>query len=115
MLLQGNLVEDTFVGFVIGGRCVSEFISSSYYFPAFVAYVFPAVLPMAGRFFWDGWPIHGDMMVVFAVTITLAAYNSARGFATGLHLNLDLTERTRELTVANSRLELEMGQRGVVE
>jgi signal transduction histidine kinase len=70
---------------------------------------------MAGRFFWDGWPIHGDMMVVFAATITLAAYHSARGFATGLHLNLDLTERTRELTAANSRLELEMVQRRVAE
>src|SRR5437016_3838569 len=115
LLLPGNLVEETFVAFVIGGMCVASLISFSYYFPAFVAYVFPAVLPMAGRFFWDGWPIHGDMMVVFAVTITLAAYNSARGFATGLHLNLDLTERTRELTAANSRLELEKVQRGVAE
>ena len=115
MLLPGNLVEETFVAFVIGGMCVASLISFSYYFPAFLAYVFPAVLPMAGRFFWDGWPIHGDMMVVFAVTITLAAYHSARGFATGLHLNLDLTERTRELTAANSRLELEMVQRRVVE
>jgi signal transduction histidine kinase/CheY-like chemotaxis protein len=115
LLLPGNLVEQTFVAFVIGGMCVASLISFSYYFPAFVAYVFPAVLPMAGRFFWDGWPIHGDMMVVFAVTITLAAYNSVRGFATGLHLNLDLTERTRELTAANSRLELEMVQRRVAE
>jgi len=115
LLLPGNLVEETFVAFVIGGMCVASLISFSYYFPAFLAYVFPAVLPMAGRFFWDGWPIHGDMMVVFAVTITLAAYHSARGFSTGLHLNLDLTERTRELTAANSRLELEMVQRRVVE
>ena len=115
LLLPGNLVEETFVAFVIGGMCVASLISFSYYFPAFIAYVFPAVLPMAGRFFWDGWPIHGDMMVVFAATITLAAYNSARGFANGLHLNLDLTERTRELTAANSRLELEMVQRRVAE
>src|SRR5439155_1885887 len=89
--------------------------SFSYYIPAFVAYVFPAVLPLAGRFFWDGWSIHGDMMVVFAVTITLAAHNSARGFATGLRLNLDLSERTRDLTAANSRLEIEVVQRRVVE
>src|SRR5437016_10894191 len=115
LLLPGNLVEETFVAFVIGGMCVASLISFSYYFPAFIAYVFPAVLPMAGRFFWDGWPIHGDLMVVFAATITLAAYNSARGFANGLLLNLDLTERTRELTAANSRLELEKVQRGVAE
>ena len=115
LLLPGNLVEQTFVAFVIGGMCVASLISFSNYFPAFVAYVFPAVLPLAGRFFWDGWPVHGDMMVVFAVTIALAAYNSARGFATGLRLNLDLTERTRELTAANSRLELEMVQRKAAE
>ncbi len=115
LLLPDNLVEQTFVAFVIGGMCVASLISFSYYIPAFVAYVFPAVLPLAGRFFWDGWPVHGDMMVVFAVTITLAAYNSARGFATSLRLNLDLTERTRELTAANSRLEIEIVQRGVAE
>ena len=49
MLLPGNLVEETFVAFVIGGMCVASLISFSNYFPAFVAYVFPAVLPMAGR------------------------------------------------------------------
>src|SRR5467141_4095548 len=65
---------------VLTVNLVNSLISFSYYFPAFVAYVFPAVLPMAGRFFWDGWAIHGDLMVVFAATITLAAYNSARGF-----------------------------------
>jgi signal transduction histidine kinase/CheY-like chemotaxis protein len=115
LLLPDNLVEQTFVAFVIGGMCVASLVSFSYYIPAFVAYVFPAVLPLAGRFFLDGWAIHGDMMVVFAVTITLAAYNSARGFGTGLRLNLELTERTRELTAANSRLEMEIAQRGAAE
>ena len=115
VLLPGNLVEETFVAFVIGGMCVASLISFSYYFPAFIAYVFPAVLPMAGRFFWDGWPVHGDMMIVFAVTIALAAFNSARGFATGLRLNFDLTERTRQLTATNSRLEQEMAQRRAAE
>lgn len=115
LLLPDNLVEQTFVAFVIGGMCVASLISFSYYIPAFVAYVFPAVLPLAGRFFWDGWPVHGDMMVVFAVTITIAAFNSARGFATGLRLNFELTERTRELTTTNSLLEMEIAQRGVAE
>src|SRR5437868_4979639 len=115
LLLPGNLVEQTFVAFVIGGMCVASLVSFSYHFPACIAYVFPAVLPMAGRFFWDGWPVHGDMMVVFSVTIALAAYNSARTFATGLRLNVDLTERTREVTATNLRLEQEMAQRRAVE
>jgi signal transduction histidine kinase/ActR/RegA family two-component response regulator len=115
LLLPDNLVEQTFVAFVIGGMCIAALVSFSYYLPAFIAYVFPASLPMAGRFFFDGWPVHGDMMIVFAVAVTLAAYNSSRGFATGVRLNFDLTERTKDLSAANERLEMEIAQRRLVE
>jgi signal transduction histidine kinase/ActR/RegA family two-component response regulator len=114
-LLSDNLVEQTFVAFVIGGICVASLVSFSYYLPAFTAYVFPASLPLAGRFFVDGWPIHGDMLIVFAVAITLAAYNSSRGFTMGLRLNFELIGRTKELTAANERLEMEITQRKVAE
>src|SRR5436190_17046756 len=80
LLLPDNLVEQTFVAFVIGGMCAASLVAFSNYLPAFIAYVFPASLPLAGRFFLDGWTVHGDMMVVFAVTISLAACNSTRGF-----------------------------------
>ena len=115
LLLPDNLVEQTFVAFVIGGMCIASLVSFSFYLPAFIAYVFPASLPLAGRFFWDGWPVHGDMMVVFAVAIALAAYKSSRDFALGLRLNFDLIERTRELTDANVRLEDEIARRRVAE
>jgi signal transduction histidine kinase/CheY-like chemotaxis protein len=115
LLLPDSLVEQTFVAFVIGGMCVASLVSFSFYLPAFIAYVFPASLPLAGRFFLDGWPVHGDMMVVFALAITLAAYKSSRGFAIGLRLNFDLTERTKELSAANTRLEREIAQRRVAE
>src|SRR6202048_3525618 len=114
-LLPDNLVEQTFVAFVIGGMCAASLVSFSYYLPAFVAYVFPASLPLAGRFFLDGWTVHGDMMVVFAAAMTLAAYNSTRAFSNGLRLNFDLSEKTRELTATNSLLEMEIAQRGVAE
>jgi signal transduction histidine kinase/CheY-like chemotaxis protein len=115
LLLPDSLVEQTFVAFVIGGMCVASLVSFSFYLPAFTAYVFPAALPLAGRFFWDGWPVHGDMMVVFALAITLAAYKSSRGFATGLRLNFDLIEKTKELTAANIRLKEEIAQRRAAE
>ena len=115
LLLPDNLVEQTFVAFVIGGMCAASLVSFSYYLPAFIAYVFPASLPLAVRFFLDGWTVHGDMMVVFAAAITLAAYNSTRACADGLRLNCDLTERTRELTAANTQLETEIAQRKVAE
>jgi signal transduction histidine kinase/CheY-like chemotaxis protein len=114
-LLSDNLVEETFVAFVIGGMCVASLVSFACHIPAFVAYVFPASLPLAARFFMDGWPVHGDMMVVFAVAITVAACNSSRGFAAGLRTNLELRERTKQLAIANGRLKLEIEQRSSVE
>jgi signal transduction histidine kinase len=115
LLLPDSLVEQTFVAFVIGGMSAASLVAFSNYLPAFIAYVFPASLPLAGRFFLDGWTVHGDMMVVFAVTISLAACNSARGFVDGLRLNCDLTEKTKELVSANKRLHLEMEQRRTAE
>jgi signal transduction histidine kinase/CheY-like chemotaxis protein len=55
------------------------------------------------------------MMVVFAAAITLAAYNSTRAFSNGLRLNFDLSEKTKELSAANERLEREIAQRKVAE
>jgi signal transduction histidine kinase/CheY-like chemotaxis protein len=115
ILLPDNLVGQTFVAFVIGGMCAASLVAFSNYLPAFIAYVFPASLPLAGRFFLDGWTVHGDMMLVFAAAITLAACNSTRGFVNGLHLNFDLTAKTKELISANQRLQLEIGQRRVAE
>jgi signal transduction histidine kinase/ActR/RegA family two-component response regulator len=114
-LLPDNLVEQTFLAFVIGGMCVASLVSFSYYLPAFIAYVFPASLPLAGRFFLDGWTVHGDMLVVFAVAITLAAYNSTGAFSDSLRLNLELTEKTEQLTATNHRLEMEISQRRATE
>jgi signal transduction histidine kinase/CheY-like chemotaxis protein len=114
-LLPDNLVEETFVAFVIGGMSVASLVSFACYTPAFVAYVFPASLPLAARLFMDGWPVHSDMIVVFAVAITVAACNSNRGFTAALRTNLELRERTKQLAVANGRLELEIEQRSSVE
>lgn len=111
LLLSNNLVEQTFVAFVIGGMSIASLVAFSNYLPAFIAYVFPAALPLAGRLFLDGWTVHGDMMIVFAAAITLAAYNAARGFTNGLQLNLELMEKSDLLTAANAQLEVEIEQR----
>ena len=115
LLLPDSLVEQTFVAFVIGGMCVASLVAFSFYLPAFTAYVFPASLLPAGRFFLDGWTVHGDIMVVFALAITLAAYKSSHSFANGLRLNFDLIEKTKALSAANTRLEGEIAQRRVAE
>jgi signal transduction histidine kinase/CheY-like chemotaxis protein len=111
LLLSDNLVEQTFVAFVIGGISIASLVAFSNYLLAFIAYVLPASLPVAGRLFLDGWTVHGDMMVVFAAAITLVAWNSSRDFAKGLLLNLELREKSDQLAAANIRLELEIEQR----
>jgi signal transduction histidine kinase/CheY-like chemotaxis protein len=113
--LSDNLVEQTFVAFAIGGMCAASLVAFSNYLPAFIAYVLPASLPLAGRFFLDGWTVHGDMMVVFAAAIILAACNSTRGFVDGLRLNIDLAKKSGQVSAANRRLLLEMEQRRIVE
>ena len=47
MLLPDNLLEQTFLAFVIGGMCAGALVSLSYYLPAFIAYVYLSALPLA--------------------------------------------------------------------
>jgi signal transduction histidine kinase len=64
----------------------------------------------------------GCMTVVFAGAVTFAARHFNRAFVGGFRLNLDLSERTKELTqrteeliALNSRLEAEIAQREAAE
>src|ERR1700674_3727981 len=118
LLLPDNIVERTFLAFVIGGMCAGALVSLSYYLPAFIAYVFSAALPLAGSFLFDGKTVYvamGCMALVFVAAVTFAAHHFNRAFVSGMRLNLDLSERTEELTAANSRLEAEVAQRKVAE
>src|SRR6516225_4256248 len=117
LLLPDNIVEQTFLAFVIGGMCAGALVSLSYYLPAFVAYVFASALPLAASFLLDGRTVYvamGSMAVVFVAAMTFAAHHFNRTFVRGVRLNLDLKERTEELTkrteeliAVNVRLEAE--------
>jgi hypothetical protein len=101
LLLPDNIVERTFLAFVIGGMCAGALVSLSYYLPAFIAYVFSAALPLAGSFLFDGKTVYvamGCMALVFVAAVTFAAHHFNRAFVSGMRLNLDLSERTEELT-----------------
>jgi signal transduction histidine kinase len=125
LLLPDNIVEQTFLAFVVGGMCAGALVSLSYYLPAFIVYVFCSAFPLAGSFLLDGRTVYvamGCMAVVFVAAVTFAAHHFNRAFVGGVRLNLDLsarsdelTKRTEELTAANSRLEAEAAQRKVAE
>jgi len=121
LLLPDNIVEQTFFAFVIGGMCAGALVSLSYYLPAFVAYTYSSALPLAAGFLLNGRTVYvamGCMTVVFVAAITFAAHRFNRAFVSGLRLNLDLSERTeeltkrtKELTAVNARLQAEIAQR----
>ena len=125
MLLPDNLLEQTFLAFVIGGMCAGALVSLSYYLPAFIAYVYLSALPLAAGFLLDGGKLYfamGCMAVVFVAAVTFAAHHFNRAFLSGVRLNLDLSDRTEELTrrtneliEANTRLQSEIAQREAAE
>ena len=125
MLLPDNLLEQTFLAFVIGGMCAGALVSLSYYLPAFIAYVYFSALPLAAGFLLDGGKLYvamGCMAVVFVAAVTFAAHHFNRAFLSGVRLNLDLFDRTEELTrrtneliEANTRLQSEITQREAAE
>src|SRR5215813_10883009 len=90
-----------------------------------MAYVYSSVLTLAGGFLLDGRTVYvamGCMTVVFAAAVTFAAHHFNRAFVSGLRLNLDLSDRTEELTqrteeliAVNTRLEAEITQRQAAE
>src|ERR1700730_13502226 len=125
LLLPDNMVQQTFLAFVIGGMCAGALASLSYYLPALLAYVYSSALPWAASFLLDGRTVYvgmGCMAVVFIAAVTFAAYHFNRAFVRGLRLNLDLSKRTAELTkrteeliAVNTRLEVEIAQREAAE
>src|SRR5712671_6844476 len=125
LLLSDNILEQTFLVFVIGGMSAGALVSLAYHLPTYIAYVFSAVMPLSSIFILDGRTVHvtmGVMLVVFVAALTFAAHHFNSAFVRGLRLNLDLserteelTQRTEELTALNARLEGEITQRKVAE
>jgi signal transduction histidine kinase/ActR/RegA family two-component response regulator len=101
--------------------CAGALVSLSYYLPAFLFYAYFSVLPLACGFLLAGGTLFvamGCMALVFAAAVTFAAHHFNRSFVRGLRLNLDLSERTDELTrrteqlvAVNTQLQAEIAQR----
>jgi signal transduction histidine kinase/CheY-like chemotaxis protein len=125
LLLSDNILEQIFLVFVIGGMSAGALVSLAYHLPTYIAYVFSAVMPLSSILMLDGRAVHlamGGMLVVFVAALTFAAHHFNRSFVHGLRLNLDLrerteelTQRTEELTALNALLEGEITQRKVAE
>jgi len=117
-LFPDDIFAQTFLTFVIGGMCAGALASLSYHLPTFVAYVAPATLPLALRLLIEGGAVHAAMaamVVVFALALSVAAYNVARSLERAIRLQLELSRRTADLSLANTRLEAEISERRAAE
>jgi len=89
-LLSDNVLEQTFLVFVIGGMSAGALVSLAYHLPTYIAYVFSAVMPLSVIFVLEGRTVHvtmGGMLVVFIAALTFAAHHFNSAFVRGLRLN----------------------------
>jgi signal transduction histidine kinase len=117
-LFPDEIFAQTFLSFVIGGMCAGALASLSYHLPAYIAYVVPATLPLALLLLIEGGVVHAAMaamVVVFVFALSVAAYNVAHSLERATKLQLELSRRTSDLSVANARLEAEISERRAAE
>ena len=74
-----------FVALVIAGMCAGAATVHAAYFPAVVAFILPAITPLAANFFIEGdrlQTISGVMACVFGISLCIASLKFRGGSAT---------------------------------
>lgn len=107
-----------FLGFVIGGLCAGSVTVNSAHLASVLAFVWPATLPLALRFFLQGSALDaasGAMTVVFAAALSVTASKFHSFFGRAFKLQVELEKRTRELYSANARLQAEVTEHQATE
>ena len=103
-----------FWAFVIGGMCAGTMSVNSAHMPTVLAFILPASLPLAGRFFAEGSEpllISGLMILIFAGALSLASLRTHRAFGEHIRLQFALSRQGRALSDANDRLRAEVAER----
>ena len=100
-----------FVALVVGGMCAGAATVHAAYFPLVVAFILPAILPLAVYFFMQGGRLQivaGVMASVFGMSLCIASLKFSRWFGDTTLARLALAGRTLELDEANRRLTTEI-------
>lgn len=107
-----------FVAFVIGGMSAGAVTVNATHLLMVVAFILPAVLPLAARLALDGGRLGiamALMTVLYAVALVVTARRYAEAFADSVRARFALAERTAELAEANARLRAEVAERETAE
>jgi PAS domain S-box-containing protein len=116
-----NVVMQAVILVVLGGMTAGAAASTATFFPAFVAFVVPAMSPIAIRLLLEGDRVHvvlGAMVGVFALAMSQIARTGERRLTDGAKLRFenaalaeDLVRAQDRLTTSNDDLERRVAQR----
>jgi signal transduction histidine kinase len=107
-------IYQLFFVFVLGGMCAGTTAVNSAHLPTVLAFILPAILPLAVSFLFEGsvprlvWAV---MLLVFASALSLTSWRGHRAFGERIRLHLALCRQDRELLEANERLRNEVAER----
>jgi signal transduction histidine kinase/CheY-like chemotaxis protein len=99
-------LDQAFLTMVIAGMCAGSVVLSGPHLPTLLAFLLPACIPMAARFFAEGTPTDralGAMVVVFVAAMIFAGRLLNRIFVEAMRLRFELNE-------ANLRLQAEISE-----
>jgi signal transduction histidine kinase/CheY-like chemotaxis protein len=103
-----------FVALVICGMCAGAATVHAAHFPSVVAFIVPAIVPLAANFFVEGnrlQVISGIMACVFGISLCIASLRFRRWFRDTTSARLDLAFQTLEINEANAQLRSEIASR----
>ncbi len=113
-LFPADEMHQLFLAFVIGGMCAGTTVANSAHVPTVLAFILPASLPLAARFFAEGSLtrlVSAVMLVVFAGALSLISLRAHGTFGARIRLQLVLARQKRALSEANARLRQEVAGR----
>ena len=118
VLCPPTMPGQMFLTFVIAGMCAGSIVTSAAHLPVLFAYLLPAGLPLAVRFFIEGGSLYTSMacmIVIYMTALSLAGLNSHRLFSETLRLRFQLAKKTHELDEAARQLETEIAEHHATE
>ncbi len=100
-----------FLALVISGMCAGAATVHAAHFPSVVAFIAPAIVPLAVYFFGEGDRLHvvaGAMAGIFGISLCIASLKFRQWFRDTTSARLTLARQTQELNAANARLKDEV-------
>ena len=100
-----------FLALVISGMCAGAATVHAAHFPSVIAFIVPAIVPLALNFFGQGDRLHvvaGVMAGIFGISLCIASLKFRGWFRTTTSARLSLARQTLELNAANARLKEEI-------